>query len=197
MLFNWSKSREKQTRKKAFHHLGWLVIAVVPHASSWWELALTPLFWICHRNTSDIKQIRELIRLMTDWPTDIITYLFPYSLPMSGKLCFLTSLRCGSVAAWLEGIGGKGIYEKVKAKSYCCDKLKKLQFEWESRWFRFTPTCRSLGLDDFLSSPATRAFMSAKQVSILLWNGRKSFVANASWSLSPLSKILTYTKNSS
>ena len=116
MLFNWSKSREKQTRKKAFHHLGWLVIAVVPHASSWWELALTPLFWICHRNTSDIKQIRELIRLMTDWPSDIITYLFPYSLPMSGKLCFLTSLRCGSVAAWFEGIGGKGIYEKVKSK---------------------------------------------------------------------------------
>lgn len=117
MFFIWRKSIEKQARKKEFHHLlGWLVIIVVPHASSWRELALTPLFWICHRNTSDVKQIRELIRLLTDWPSDVISYLFPYSLPMSGKLCFLPSLMCGSVAAWLEGIGGKGIYEKVISK---------------------------------------------------------------------------------
>jgi len=35
---------------------------------------------------------------------------------MSGKLFFLASFMFGSVAAWLVGIGGKGICEKVKSK---------------------------------------------------------------------------------
>ena len=58
-------------------------------------------------------------------------------------------------------------------------------------WFKFLePT--SLGLGGFLSFPVTRACISAKHVSNFWWNGRKSLVANWSWSFRPFSNIVTY-----
>ena len=58
-------------------------------------------------------------------------------------------------------------------------------------WFKFLePT--SLGLGGFFSFPVTRACISAKHVSNFWWNGRKSLVANWSWSFRPFSNIVTY-----